>query len=82
MSNEEAGSKYYSEMLKMQRSMMRLRHKYVRSKLETELLKQAVLKNSLAEKGLEIPQLELALESDSNDEEEEEEEEDNNNIFN
>ena len=69
----------YSEMLVMQRSMMRLRNRYIKSKLQTELLKQAVLKNCLAEKGLEIPLLEVS-DYDSNDEEEDEE--DNNNIFN
>ena len=67
----------------MQRSMMRLRERYIKRKMQTELLKQAVLKNSLAEKGLDIPELELYVENDSNvEEEDEEEEEDNNNIFN
>ena len=64
--------------------MMRLRERYIKRKMQTELLKQAVLKNSLAEKGLDIPELELYVENDSNveeEDEEEEEEEDNNNIF-
>lgn len=61
---------------------MMLRERYIKSKMQTELLKQAVLKNSLAEKGLNIPELELSVENDSNGEEEDEEEEDNNNIFN
>jgi len=77
--NAEAGSKYYSEMLVMQRSMMSLRMKYIKSKMLTELMKQAALKDCLEEKGLEIPMLEVSDESDSDGEDDDEE--DNNNIF-
>ena len=79
--NAEAGSKYFSRMLVMQSSMMKLRRKYIRSKLRTEQLKQALLKKSFSDNDIMLPELEPSSESESSNGEDEEEEDDGN-IFN
>ena len=56
----------------MQKVMMKLRRRHIRSKIRTEQLKQALLREKLERDLIDIPELEPSSESETDDDYEDE----------
>jgi hypothetical protein len=69
----DAATKYYTDIILIQKSMSHLKRRHIRSKIRTEQLKQALMKEKLESNFIPLP--DLMESSDSSDDEEDEVEE-------
>jgi hypothetical protein len=69
----DAATLYYTEILQIQKSMSLLKRRHIRSKIRSEQLKQALMKEKLESNFIPLP--DLMESSDSSDDEEDEGEE-------